>query len=96
MGLLMEALYTEDHRTAALDDGFLGKPSIGAVLSHAITNSVQPWTDVLTSMNTRAGNGEQVSVLYMGSICGGTGAAGIPTIPKLLLEALKAPGRSPR
>jgi hypothetical protein len=88
-GRLMEALFTEDHRTAPLDDGFLGKPSIGAaVLSRAINESVQPWTDVVDGMKTRVGNGEQVSVFCMGSIFGGTGAAGLPTIPKLLLDSV--------
>ncbi len=89
IGQLMDALYTEDHRNAALDDGFLGKPSIGAaVLGHAIRRGEQPWSDLLNAMNTHAGSGQQVSLFAMGSIFGGTGAAGLPTIPKLLLDSV--------
>jgi hypothetical protein len=89
VGQLMQALYTEDHRSAPLDDGFLGKPSIGAaILSHSIARTQSPWTNISTAMRTHAGNGQQVSVFALGSVFGGTGAAGLPTIPKLLADSV--------
>lgn len=89
LGKLMEALYTEDHRDAALDDGFLGKPSIGAaVLGHSVSREIAPWTELIGAIKTHAGIGQKASIFAMGSIFGGTGAAGLPTIPKLLREAV--------
>jgi hypothetical protein len=86
---LMECLYTDDHRNAPLDYGFLGKPSIGAaVLAHAVGIEAQPWRDLIGGIKTHASNGQQVSIFSLGSIFGGTGAAGVPTVPKLLKDAV--------
>lgn len=83
---LMDVLYSRQEKTASLKKGFLGRPSIGAaVLADSIDKSARPWKDFCSEINTDP----SARVFLMGSIFGGTGAAGLPTIAKLLREWFK-------
>ena len=42
----------------------------------------------MTAIGAHAGNGRQVSIFTMGSIFGGTGVVGLPTIPRLLRDSV--------
>lgn len=83
---LMDVLYSQQEKTASLKKGFLGRPSIGAaVLADSIDKRERPWKDFCSEINTDP----SARVFLMGSIFGGTGAAGLPTIAKLLREWFK-------
>ena len=90
---LLEVLYTPDERNQQLDEGFRGRPSIGAAVMSQIDLKrldTEPWGSLIQSINTAVGaQGKQARVLLCGSIFGGTGASGIPTIARLLRNKLE-------
>lgn len=84
---LFDLLYcasTEQHM--GLGGGYRARPNIGAAaLTTAIHHIPQPdfWIE-LTQAMAPALNGDRVHVLLMGSLFGGTGAAGFPTLARLI------------
>jgi hypothetical protein len=85
---LMEAMYTHEQREASLDVGFRGKPSIGAaIFSESLRADEPPWRRLIAGLTTAAGGGTP-KIFALGSFFGGTGAAGIPTIPRLLRDSV--------
>jgi hypothetical protein len=90
---LLEVLYTPDERNQQLDEGFRGHPAIGAAVMSQIDLKrldTEPWGSFIQSINNAVGaQGKQARVLLCGSIFGGTGASGIPTIAKLLRKKLE-------
>ena len=89
---LLEVLYTPEERNQQLDEGFRGRPSIGAAVMSQIDLTrldTQQWGDLIKSINNAVGSGKSARVLLCGSIFGGTGAAGIPTIARLLRNKLE-------
>jgi hypothetical protein len=89
----LEVLYTPDERNQQLDEGFRGRPSIGAAVMSQIDLKrldTEPWGSFIQSINNAVGaQGKQARVLLCGSIFGGTGASGIPTIARLLRNKLE-------
>jgi hypothetical protein len=89
---LLEVLYTPDERNQQLDEGFRGRPAIGAAVMSQIDLKrldTEPWGSFIQSINNAVGaQGKQAHVLLCGSIFGGTGASGIPTIARLLRNKL--------
>ena len=87
IGQLYEALYTHDERTTQLDVGFRGHPAIGAaVLAKNINSSIEskePWSSFKRCVKNDTIVGT-VKIFIAGSIFGGTGAAGIPNVAKLI------------
>lgn len=83
---VFDVLYTPQEKTTLLDKGFRGHPSIGAaVLATAVSfDGEQPWERVWQSIQADLGAGEDVRVILFGSIFGGTGASGLPTIARIL------------
>lgn len=78
---LMDVLFTPDEREEKLTEGFLGHPSIGAaVLGQTIdiAGGREPWA----TFEAKLGKGAKI--FLFGSIFGGTGAAGLPTIARLI------------
>jgi hypothetical protein len=89
---LLDVLYTPDERNQHLDEGFRGRPSIGAAVMSQIDLSkleTEPWSSLIQNINNAVSRGKSARVLLCGSIFGGTGAAGIPTIARLLRNKLK-------
>lgn len=82
LGLLYDALFTEQERTTPLDKGFRGHPAIGAaVMSQAMeTQQTEQWQKIEQEIN----NDKDAKVFLFASVFGGTGAAGFPTIAKIL------------
>ncbi len=75
-----------------LDEGYRGRPHIGAA---AITAQVQEDVDfwrALIQLIKNSKTGEPVRLLLAGSVFGGTGAAGFPTIARLIRNRLKQEG----
>jgi len=88
---LLRILYTPSQLDANLEEGFLGRPSIGAAV-FALTlerKGLGPWEEVFRKAADQADD----RFFLFGSVFGGTGAAGMPTLPKLLRDFLNEENR---
>lgn len=87
LGLLYDALFTEKERTTPLDRGFRGHPAIGAaVMSQSLkVHDVEMWKKLDQQINSD----KKARVFLFASAFGGTGAAGFPTIARILHNTLK-------
>jgi Tubulin like len=100
LGHLFDILYTPGEREAGLDVGFRGRPAIGsAIMSQVKLNSTsqEPWRSLLQSIELDlgvGGGGSKTRIFICGSIFGGTGASGFPTIGRLLKNKLEKSGMS--
>ena len=92
LGNLYEVLYTRRERNTKLNEGFRGHPSIGAaVLAKKYTlrdNKNTQWTDFIQKIKQDTSNGGEIKIFFAGSVFGGTGASGMPTIARLLRNDL--------
>ena len=92
IGSLYEVLYTRTERSTGLNEGFRGHPSIGAAVlakKYSLRNAdSQQWTEFIDKVKQDIGGGGDVKIFLAGSVFGGTGAAGIPTIARLLRNSL--------
>jgi len=89
---LFDVLYTKGEQRADLDVGFRGRPAIGAAIMSQVnlTNLTQePWGTLMQQIKLDAGGGTGTKILLCGSIFGGTGASGIPTIGRIIANELK-------
>ena len=86
---LMDVLYSPAERDAVLDRGFLGHPSIGAaVMARTLdVSATEPFKTLFDRIQMDTGSGGTAHVVLLGSVFGGTGAAGIPTIARLIRNA---------
>ncbi len=99
LGSLYEALYTRDERNTFLNEGFRGRPSIGAAVmaKKAALFSTQgwedhadaPWDKFARLVKQDAKSGQIARIFLAGSVFGGTGAAGMPTVARLLQREFK-------
>ncbi|MBC7473890.1 MAG: hypothetical protein H7263_06325 [Candidatus Sericytochromatia bacterium] len=80
---LFEVLYPRKKRESTFENGFLGWPSVGSSIVAKEFESFDKLFNAITS-DTDA------KVFLMGSIFGGTGASGIPTLVKLIKKAVGA------
>lgn len=84
----------EDEQDMPLNIGYKAKPFIGsAAITAAIGDGQDPFWHRLDQLIGRAATGEEVRLLLAGSVFGGTGAAGFPTIAKLIRDKVRAAGR---
>jgi hypothetical protein len=83
----LRLFYTDAEMEMALGGGYRGKPNVGSVaLKQDLTDTStadRALHEFLRSLNTEVQNGE-ARVFVIGSVFGGTGAAGVPTIPALI------------
>lgn len=92
LGNLFEVLYTKEERDATLDVGFRGRPAIGsAIMSQVDGDSLEqePWGTMLNQIQADVGSGKSAQIFLCGSIFGGTGASGLPTIGRILANKLR-------
>ena len=97
VGKLYSSLYTRNERITPLDLGFRGRPSIGAAVmaKKALVDdytSVQKetaWLNLVKKVNSDVGENGSAQIFLAGSIFGGTGASGLPTIAGLLRKLFK-------
>jgi hypothetical protein len=84
---LFDVLYSPQEKQVVLDEGFLGHPSIGAAVmaKNVKLGEGEPWKTFRDRVEVEAKSGGS-KIILMGSIFGGTGAAGIPTIARLIRE----------
>ena len=68
----------------SIKQGFRGRPAIGAtVLAQSVRFDQPPWSDLKDNIKARGAQGP-VHVLLAGSVFGGSGASGVPTLVRLL------------
>lgn len=92
LGNLFDVLYTEEERKANLDVGFRGRPAIGsAVMSHLDLENLEddPWASLTQDILADVGSGNSPRIFLCGSIFGGTGASGLPTLGRLISNKLE-------
>ena len=93
LGKLYRSLYTKAERETFLNEGFRGHPSIGAAVlarkyASPDSNDNQWQTFINKIKNVIDNSSNLVKIFIAGSIFGGTGAAGIPTIARLIRQSL--------
>ena len=91
LGNLFDVLYTRDEQEVSLDVGFRGRPAIGsAVMSQVDLDRLdkEPWGTLIKNIQADVSAGKAPKVFLCGSIFGGTGASGLPTIGRLIANKL--------
>lgn len=82
---LFDALYSDAEQSIELDEGYHGRPNIGAAVLTANVLSNDSFLESLVARIVEgAGAGQETRIFLVGSIFGGTGAAGFPTIARLI------------
>lgn len=83
---LFDVLYSRKEKETSLEYGFRGHPSIGAAVMAAAVSlgDEEPWASMRDQLSLDVRSGEGAKVMLFGSIFGGTGAAGVPTIGRLV------------
>jgi hypothetical protein len=91
---LLDVLYSDREMTTTLDKGFRGHPSIGsAVMASRVDFEGSPVFEAFRQqVQQDVGAGEMARIVLVGSIFGGTGAAGFPTIARLIRDQLEELG----
>ena len=93
LGGLMDCLFTPEEQKLDLREGFRGRPPIGSALMSAIAldDSIhaKTWGRFLGDVRQAAKGGEEVCIHMFGSVFGGTGASGVPTLGQLLRNWLE-------
>ena len=89
--LLCQALFDENAASLDLHEGFHGRRALGMVTyAGLLRDADQDHGDVLSCMVDEMAdavqNGEEVRVVLAGSICGGTGAAGISALTRYIRQ----------
>ena len=89
--LLCQALFDENAASLDLHEGFHGRRALGMVTYAGLLHDAeQDHDDVLScmvdEMAEAAQSGEEVRVVLAGSICGGTGAAGIAALTRYIRQ----------
>jgi len=85
---LMEVLFSPEERSMPVLQGFRGRPAIGATIFGRMVSFDDPiWNELRNRALGARAHGD-VSLLLAGSVFGGSGAAGVPTICRLLRESL--------
>jgi hypothetical protein len=95
---LFDVLYSPKEKQTSLEYGFRGHPSIGAaVMAAAVKLGVEePWATLRNQIRLDVGTGQSAKVILFGSIFGGTGASGVPTIGRLVSNEFLPQLRSDR
>ena len=91
---LADTLFSRAELETSLERGFRGHPSIGAtVLAGTVRlGDVEPWRSFRNALATDLKSGAPTSVVVVGSVFGGTGAAGLPTIGRLIRDEMTSIG----
>lgn len=93
IGDLYEVLFTKKERNTKLNQGFRGHPAIGAAVlaqNYVLMNENTQWNSLFNNIEKDAHNG--VKIFIAGSVFGGTGASGLPTVSRLLKNQFEGKG----
>jgi hypothetical protein len=85
--LLFDALFEgERERAQPLDEGFRGRPAVGAAAMYSEAAREEGfWNDLFQELK-ESGGGDDIRICIFASIFGGTGAAGFPTISRVIKD----------
>lgn len=92
---LFDVLYTPEERELQLNEGFRGRPAIGAAVMSQLDlaavdlSKFQPWANLFKGLQL---DGSKARIVLLGSAFGGTGAAGFPTLGRILSNQLNKDG----
>lgn len=92
LGELFDSLVSPEEKQADLSVGFRGRPSIGSAVVSRIRSSnfsQGPWGDLINDIQADCANGDRPKIHLFGSIFGGTGSSGLPTLGTLISRELK-------
>ena len=93
MTAVYEFLYDPAKRSMSVTEGFRARPSVGAAVYRAASRQVLGEGDALRRFREgligEAATGEQARLFAIGSIFGGTGAAGLPTLPANIIDEMR-------
>ncbi len=92
---LFDVLYTPEERDDDLREGFHGRPAVGAAIMTQLSrdeHNRDNWQDLINQIAEDERGGKVPKVFLCGSIFGGTGASGFPTLGRSLLNELEAKG----
>ena len=92
LGGLIDCLFTQAEQQLDLREGFRGRPPIGSALMSATALDDPVWGRFLGDVRQAAKGGEDVRIHMFGSVFGGTGASGVPTVGRLLRNWLRKEG----
>lgn len=83
---LFDVLYSPKEKETSLKYGFRGHPAIGAAVMAAAVKlgREEPWATLRDQIRLDVRAGQGAKVILFGSIFGGTGASGVPTIGRLV------------
>lgn len=86
---LLDVMFEQQELNMSIHQGFRGRPALGAtVLANRVNFDEDPWRGFTESINQKDSQGG-ARVLMAGSVFGGSGAAGVPTLAQLLHKRLK-------
>lgn len=85
---ILNWFYTEEEQGQDLEKGFYAHPNIGCIFFQNVGHNVH-LNNCLQDIVTDLKNDKPVRVVIVGSVFGGTGAAGIPSILKILEKKCK-------
>jgi len=93
---LFDCLFPPEEQAADLEVGFRGRPPIGSAVMSRVSLEKEAqagqWQQMLSDIQTAAGSGEVPVIHLFGSVFGGTGASGVPTLGQLLKDWLQRQG----
>jgi hypothetical protein len=93
---LFDCLFPPQEQSADLEVGFRGRPPIGSAVMSRVSLEKEAqagqWQQMLTDIQTAAGSGDTTVIHLFGSVFGGTGASGVPTLGQLLKNWLRDQG----
>ena len=87
VGNLFDVLYSRTEKESTLEEGFRGHPSIGAAVMANTVNLDEDKTWIAFRKKIANDDGK-AKVFLTGSIFGGTGASGFPTIAQIVKDQL--------
>lgn len=90
LGYLYDVLYPKKERELPLSEGFRGRPAIGsAILSQVDLDRLnqEPWYSFIQQITSEVAENDP-KIFLCGSIFGGTGASGLPTVGRLIANKL--------
>lgn len=95
---LFDCLFPPEEQKADLEVGFRGRPPIGSAVMSRVSLEKEAqagqWQQMLGDIQTAAGSGDTTVIHLFGSVFGGTGASGVPTLGQLLKNWLRSQGIS--
>ncbi len=91
-GLMDGLFHNTEEQKLDLNEGFRGRPAIGAATIVSRAGGGAPLWKLVDEAAQQARAGDDVRIMLVGSIFGGTGAAGLPSMSRLIRQNLEMSG----